>query len=130
MTSIIGNITIQSDGNVTLYDYDWKSMDHWVQIYLEKIGWSYYPKEKTFTLDDNRIKITNHELTYQKYESNISGNIDRNFNYMIVIRKIIEMLEDRYVVADGRIVIDETDSDKVYIVLINNNRVSLKEGTF
>ena len=130
MTNITGNVNMKSKSNVTLHDHDWKSIDHWIQIYFEQMGWSYYPKEKTFILDENRLKIMNHELSSQHYESNISGEIANNFNYMIVIRKIIEMLDDRYVIGNGRIVIDDVDSDKIYIILINNNQVSLKEGTF
>lgn len=123
MAHIIGTLSFQTKENVIFKDFDWKSLEHHVAIMLTNHEWK------------QKVNIFNNKNCQFKYIVNqdqvsINGICDDHFDYGYWIKMIVRIFDNRYVVINGRIIINYENSDKIYVVIIKNNEIKIREGTF
>ncbi len=125
--TILASLVSDSKEGLTLHDYDWKSLNHAIIIHFEQNGWKEDPTG-TFINEHCKMRFTDKEKLNGEVETNVSGTCDDDFDFMTIIREIINLHDNRYVVLSGKITIVRTE--KVDVVTIDKNDITIKTATF
>jgi hypothetical protein len=124
--NILGRFNAMSQQDVELEYEDWKSATNAVEIYLKQHGWDILNvgADKTYKTDNCTLRLYNLSRdSLTTHEIILSGKCNGDYNCIDTVRDITKILQNRYIVLSGQIVINKSKdtTDRVIILLTNSH---------
>ncbi len=144
---IVGTLIFSGSDGITLYDYDWDSLDHAVDLWFINQGWtltkdhmygsdlcsfSTTSKDIKGNIEDSNIENGNRGNdtgnTTIVSESGIRGSCSMSFDAVTFLNKILKICKHRHVSVNGRFFM--ASKTKIVSLIINNNKIEEKTASF